>query len=312
MSSHQSRRAPRDTVEQLLDEVPGTTPAEAGALSALFLLAAAPTRPGELAGEAAAVAAFRSAHRLTAHTTRKETSMKRSIARLLTVKAAAVAVAVTSMGGVALASTTGVGPLTHDSHKSDQAVAAKAAAVAAKTAGEQAKDAAKTLAEQQKAAAKAAAVVLKAAEKAAETDVADAAEGQDYTASYAGLCHAYFAGNKATHGNALNTKPFLRLIAASGPVVTEGVNPVTTFCDALAAVTPVVAPATATATEAEGVKAAKVANDHATAGKAGAAEAKAKAAAHKAAAKAKADAKAAEHKAAAAAKAAEGKAHAKA
>jgi hypothetical protein len=76
-------------------------------LHAVLRAAAAPARPGELDGEETAVAAFRSAASV------RPASLKVRVAKLLTVKAVAVATAVLSVGGVAVAATTGAlpGPL---------------------------------------------------------------------------------------------------------------------------------------------------------------------------------------------------------
>jgi hypothetical protein len=219
MSGHKSRRAQRDSVEQMLNEVAGTTPAETDALLALFSTAAGPAQPGELAGEAAAVAAFRAAHHPPVLAVRREPTMKRSIARLLTVKAAAAAVVVTSMGGVALAASTGVipTPLTHDTHKAEK-VQQKVAAAAAKAAEHATKDSAKDATEAVKAAAKAAAAADRAADKA----------GRDHAASFSGLCNAFTAGAKE-NGKALDSVAFTRLSTAAGDAS------VTAFCAALAA-----------------------------------------------------------------------------
>jgi hypothetical protein len=46
--------------------------------------------------------------------------------------------------------------------------------------------------------------------------------------AYQGLCRAYAAGQKATHGKALQAKPFLALVTAAG-----GVDNVSTFCSSL-------------------------------------------------------------------------------
>ncbi len=75
MTSHYIRgpaagRTQRDHVEQILNVVSGTTPAEADALLALFSTTAGPIHSGALAGEAAAVVAFRAAHRQPAPASR--------------------------------------------------------------------------------------------------------------------------------------------------------------------------------------------------------------------------------------------------
>ncbi|RSM83842.1 hypothetical protein DMH04_22000 [Kibdelosporangium aridum] len=84
---------------------PGGTPDRARALDELLADAAAPAHPSELAGEEAAVAAFRNA-RLAETTQPRRWSMHR-LTRLFTVKAAAAAVGVMAAGGVAFAAATG-------------------------------------------------------------------------------------------------------------------------------------------------------------------------------------------------------------
>jgi hypothetical protein len=77
--------------------------------------AASPARAGELVGEEQAVAAFRTAVLVPTAQTRRPSMIKATIAKFLTLKAAAVLAAV-SVGGVALAASTGVipSPLSED------------------------------------------------------------------------------------------------------------------------------------------------------------------------------------------------------
>jgi hypothetical protein len=89
-------------------------PVNAGAgpdpLADLLAAVAAPARDGELDGEEAALAAFREAR--LAHVTqpRRESMIKMLLARLLTVKVAAIAVGATVVSGAAVAASTGVVP----------------------------------------------------------------------------------------------------------------------------------------------------------------------------------------------------------
>ncbi|HEX6683346.1 MAG TPA: hypothetical protein VF062_11150 [Candidatus Limnocylindrales bacterium] len=91
----------REAAERLLSGDSTPPPEGAERLAALLAAAAAPARPDELAGEAAAMAAFR------AH---PPTVRRWSLRRALTIKVAAVVAATVAAGGVALASTTGLLP----------------------------------------------------------------------------------------------------------------------------------------------------------------------------------------------------------
>ncbi|SMD10196.1 prolipoprotein diacylglyceryl transferase [Kibdelosporangium aridum] len=102
MSARRFRRVDRRTAGQ---QGPGGTPDRARALDELLADAAAPAHASELAGEEAAVAAFRSA-RLAETTQPRRWSMHR-LTKLFTVKAAAVAIGAMAAGGVAFAAATG-------------------------------------------------------------------------------------------------------------------------------------------------------------------------------------------------------------
>ncbi|WP_173078545.1 hypothetical protein [Phytohabitans rumicis] len=114
MSSHEGpRRIDRATAERLLRG--GTDARDAGQprLAAVLAAAAAPHGGGPVRGESAALAAFR-ATQLDPHSRPQRQSMiKTALAKLLTVKIAAVTAGALGVGGVALASTTGTlpGPL---------------------------------------------------------------------------------------------------------------------------------------------------------------------------------------------------------
>jgi hypothetical protein len=76
----------------------------------LLAAAAAPARAGELAREEEAVVAFRTAHRIPVPPPQRRSMIKSAVAKLLTVKVAALAAAVVGVGGVALAATSGTIP----------------------------------------------------------------------------------------------------------------------------------------------------------------------------------------------------------
>jgi hypothetical protein len=79
-------------------------------LARLLAAATAPARPSELLREEVAVAAFRTAHRPSVPQPQRRSMIKLAVAKLLTVKVAAVAAAVVGVGGVALAATSGAIP----------------------------------------------------------------------------------------------------------------------------------------------------------------------------------------------------------
>ncbi|WP_327065835.1 hypothetical protein [Kitasatospora sp. NBC_01302] len=130
MSTNRSRRIDRDAAEHLLGGAADASPDGPGALFGLLAAAAAPATADELAGEEAAVAAFREAARLTSHPSASQLSTSRSSAslpstsrrrpmaacvpqgfrvptRFLGAKAVVAAFAVTAIGGVAVAAGTG-------------------------------------------------------------------------------------------------------------------------------------------------------------------------------------------------------------
>ncbi len=109
MNNHDRRGLDAQTAEQLLS---GGAPAGFGQLADRLSVASTAAFPGELAGEAAAVAAFRAAADVEPVPHNRRASMMKSavVAKLLTLKAAVVAVAAVSVGGVALAATTDVLP----------------------------------------------------------------------------------------------------------------------------------------------------------------------------------------------------------
>lgn len=111
MNNHERRRLDAETADGLLA---GDLTARTGFEQLADCLSAASVAafPGELAGEAAARAAFRAAADVDLVPNGRRSSMLKTavVAKLLTLKAAAVAVAVVSIGGVALAASTDVLP----------------------------------------------------------------------------------------------------------------------------------------------------------------------------------------------------------
>ncbi|WP_406366775.1 hypothetical protein [Streptomyces sp. NBC_01546] len=112
MSTNRSRRIDRDTAEQLLGGAGAAAAPDDDALAGLLTAVSAPAGDGELPGEQAAMAAFRSAHLAQISTTASTpvaTPRKRNMltpAMLLCAKAAAT-VAAAALGGVAVAAGTG-------------------------------------------------------------------------------------------------------------------------------------------------------------------------------------------------------------
>ncbi|KQY57522.1 hypothetical protein [Nocardioides sp. Root140] len=106
MNTRHGFRLSRRSADKALDLRGGSGSPE---LDALLEAAAAPgPTSGEVPGEAGALAEFRVAGLVSASSTGRATSMKRATSRLLTAKALAVGViAVSGVGGVALAATTG-------------------------------------------------------------------------------------------------------------------------------------------------------------------------------------------------------------
>jgi len=108
MSTHRSSRLDRATAEALLRDDPGVR-SGAGRLGEVLTASAAPGYPGELAGLPAALAAYQAAGADPVLHQRRTSVIRTWLTKVLTVKAA-VLVAVTAAGGVALAATTGTLP----------------------------------------------------------------------------------------------------------------------------------------------------------------------------------------------------------
>ena len=118
MSTSHPRRIHRKAAEQLLDGSagPGAGPDQ---LTRVLAAAAAPGRESERAGEQMAVAAFQAHHLAPVATSRRGQMIKSPLAKLLTTKVLATALAAFTTGGVALAASTGAftgsGPAADDS-----------------------------------------------------------------------------------------------------------------------------------------------------------------------------------------------------
>ncbi len=106
MSTYRPRRIDRDDAERMLRGGPVAPQAGSDPLADLLAAVAAPARADELAGEEAAVTAFREARLVPVTQLRREPMIKTALAKLLTVKIAVAAVAATTVGGVAVAATT--------------------------------------------------------------------------------------------------------------------------------------------------------------------------------------------------------------
>jgi hypothetical protein len=175
------RRGPfdRDTAEQLLGGLPTSRPAGGSdALADLLAAAAAPARNHELAREHEARGAFRAARLSPVTQPRRRPMIRTSLARVLTLKIAAVAAAALAAGGVALAAGTGHLP----SHLGGANPAAHASP--------------------------------SGTGKPSSTDHPSATAMP--SAALYGLCRAYTANVGTDPGKALESRAFTALIAAAG------------------------------------------------------------------------------------------------
>lgn len=119
MNTRHYRRISRKAADQLLDGAAGpdqgsltgltgsTGSTGTGQLVSVLAAAAAPGRADELAGEQMAVAAFEANHLASVADSRSEQMIKSPLAKILTVKVIAAALAVGAGGSVALAASTG-------------------------------------------------------------------------------------------------------------------------------------------------------------------------------------------------------------
>lgn len=169
----------RETAEHLLDGAGATDHVDVGALSHLLASAAGPAKPHELAGENAAVMAFRAA--------RIEPQRGFSWRRLLTFKAIAAVVAAIAAGGLAFASTTGIipGPFKVDPPLPSPSTTATRSAPETASASP-------------------------GAETSASAHLSPPSEALQ------GLCQAYLAKPPGERGKALQSPAFSELVAAAG------------------------------------------------------------------------------------------------
>jgi hypothetical protein len=179
MSTHRRSRISPGAVERLLA---GATPTPQEERLALLLAEMrAPATQEDLAGETAALAAYRAANLAPVRQPRRRSMLKTALAKLLTVKAAAAAaVAITATGGVALAASAGVLP----NPASDRG--APAARPSAHATGKPA------------------------------TAGAEKAGSAAPSPSLVGLCRAYAADAGDNPGKALENPAFQALITAAG------------------------------------------------------------------------------------------------
>lgn len=200
MSAHRSRHIDRRTAEQLLRG----QPEQADALSALLSAAAAPATEGELAGEQAALAAFRSAPPAPVLQPRRGSMIKTTLAKLLTVKIAAAAAGAVAAGGVAVAAATGTLPTQSGGNATVPPTTSQASQAS------QASDTVSTAHSER---------------PAATGDDQKTRSGATPSPSLDGLCKAYHAGVGADHGKALENPAFTVLITTAG-----GKDKVSAYC----------------------------------------------------------------------------------
>lgn len=106
MGIERNRRIDRVTAEKLLAGDPTVT----GDVADLLAAAASPAHVGDVAGEQAAVAMFRTTRLGLDHQPRSRSMLRSTVAKLLTTKIAAVLLAVLGAGGVAVAASSGALP----------------------------------------------------------------------------------------------------------------------------------------------------------------------------------------------------------
>ncbi|MFB9307556.1 hypothetical protein, partial [Kibdelosporangium philippinense] len=224
MSAHRSRRIDRRTAEHLLRGEPDREQAAGSdALSGLLAAASAPAHEAELAGEQAALAAFRAAHLAPVTQLRRRSMLiKTALAKLLTVKVAATAVTAVAAGGVAVAAVTGNLP----TQRGDSPTVPPMGAVSSMTGpatptpsivSSQASDAADKNA---------------TGKNPTDNNAADKTTSGSGapSPSLVGLCQAYTAGAGAEQGKALDNPAFTVLITTAG-----GKDKVPAYCTDLLA-----------------------------------------------------------------------------
>lgn len=206
MSSHRTRRLDRSTAERLLSGDQATTDTHAGTaaaiLAATLSAAAAPARPGELAEEHRALAAYSDSAQLGPNPEfRRQSMLKSALAKVLTVKAAII-VAALGASGVALAAGTGALPTPWSGTPASPPATSRAATPDAPPS------------------------VTPTGRPSGAGKPADAGATPD--PSVTGLCAAYTAQVGEDPGKALESPAFEALITAAG-----GEDNVSAYCDTL-------------------------------------------------------------------------------
>lgn len=209
--SDDRERIDRITAEQLVSGARVGWYLGADPLTEVLAAAAASAHPGELAGEEAAVMAFRAAHLAPTPESRRRSMLKTALAKVATVKAAAVLIAIGGGGAVALAAGSGHLPGTESSDHTAHAPAANS------TASEHASHTAAAGSEQSE------------ASKAAANNEPSGSPSPNLR----GLCTAYNAGVATNPGKALDNPAFGVLITTAG-----GKDNVQSYCATLLASDP--------------------------------------------------------------------------
>jgi hypothetical protein len=209
MSTHRTHRVNRHTAERLLRGEPVEDQTGLDPLADLLAAAAAPSHDGDLAGEQAAVSAFRAAHPGPVTQPGRPSVLSTLLSKILTAKIAAAAMTVAAVGGVAVAATTGVLPPAHGG--APAGVPATSSQSPRTPAPQESPGTPGTTPE------------------TAKND--DAGNGHQASApapapSLVGLCHAYLASTASNPGKALDSPAFGALIKAAG-----GANNVRSYCD---------------------------------------------------------------------------------
>jgi hypothetical protein len=185
--STRRRNLDRHAAEQMLNGVPvaGGDP-----LTDLLAATAAPARDGELAGEHAAVAAFRAARLDTALQPRRPSMLTTLLAKLLAAKitAAAVVLAVAA-GGIATAAATGYLPTRLGGNPATAPAHSVTSTTSATPSSARASD---------------------------DHDATPSPGSPPPSPSLTGLCNAYTAGAGSEHGKALDSPAFRALVTAAG------------------------------------------------------------------------------------------------
>jgi hypothetical protein len=202
MSTQRRARLSREETERLLagEALRGPARPAAERLAVHLTAAAGPTQPGELAGEAAAVAAFRAARLAPVVPPRRPSVLKTALGKMLTLKVGAAVAGALTAGGVALAATGGPAEAPKEPNP------AHASAKSTSSPG---------------------------SDQAGKPSMS-ATKGQGNSAggspspSLPGLCKAYQAKADIERGKALDSPAFTALVTAAG-----GLDKVDTYCATL-------------------------------------------------------------------------------